>query len=215
MDPYPLIAPFDTSTLSIQLPYWLNLSLGDHIPASSFPPSHLPSTPPSPSPTSTKIQATTKSGSTVNLIINGNIASSQMSQITIETNQSAKTTTLAFTVTGENGTTAFTNITIPKNAVSFGETPTMYIDGQPVQDQGYNHDANNYYVWYTTHFSTHEISIVFSSSSFQSPSPKPLPTQEPVPIVSVAAVSGAIAMIVAAGLLVYFKKHKCSLVKKS
>ena len=41
----------------------------------------------------------------------------------------------------------------------------MYIDGQPAQNQGYTQDNDNYYVWYTTHFSTHQISIVFTASS--------------------------------------------------
>jgi hypothetical protein len=33
------------------------------------------------------------------------------------------------------------------------------------ENQGYTQDGNNYYVWYTTHFSTHEVSIVFSAKS--------------------------------------------------
>jgi vacuolar-type H+-ATPase subunit I/STV1 len=33
------------------------------------------------------------------------------------------------------------------------------------QNQGYTQDADNYYVWYTTHFSTHQIKIMFTSTT--------------------------------------------------
>ena len=115
------------------------------------------------------VTATADSGATVDLAISGSITSSQMSSVTIVTNQSAKTTTLSFTLTGESGTTGFSNITIPKNAVTQGITPEIYIDGQSAQDQGFTKDINDYYVWYSTSFSTHEISIVFTASSSLSP----------------------------------------------
>jgi hypothetical protein len=57
---------------------------------------------------------------------------------------------VSFTVTGESGTTGFSNITIPISAVPYGTTPTIYIDGQQASNQGYTQDSNNYYVWYTT-----------------------------------------------------------------
>lgn len=102
-------------------------------------------------------------GSTVDLAINGNITSSQISNVTISTNQSAATTIVSFTVTGQNGNTGFSNITIPINAVPYGTTPTIYVDGQPALYQGYAQDANNYYVWYTTNFSNHEILVLFAA----------------------------------------------------
>ena len=105
---------------------------------------------PSPTPSPATVPATTSNGATVDLAISGNITSSQMSNATIATNQSANTTTVSFTVTGESGTTGFGNITIPISAVPYGTTPTIYIDGQPAQTQGYTQDSNNYYVWYTT-----------------------------------------------------------------
>jgi outer membrane protein assembly factor BamB len=122
-----------------------------------------PTTTPTPTNKSaTTVLATTNNSSTIELSINGNITGSQMSNITISTNQSA--TSLFFTVTGESGTTGFCNITIPKSAVPNGSIPTIYIDGQPAQNQGYTQDRSNYYVWYTTHFSTHQISIVFAET---------------------------------------------------
>jgi hypothetical protein len=39
----------------------------------------------------------------------------------------------------------------------------VYIDNQTAPNQDYTQDADNYYVWYTTKFSTHQVSIVFAS----------------------------------------------------
>jgi hypothetical protein len=107
----------------------------------------------------------TDTGSKVELTISGNITSAQISSVLISTNQSSTSTTLSFTLTGVVGTVGFGNVTIPKTAITYGTTPTIYIDGQPASNQGYTQDTNNYYVWYTTHFSTHQISIVFAASS--------------------------------------------------
>ncbi len=43
--------------------------------------------------------------------------------------------------------------------------PTIYIDDQKAENQGYTQYADNYYVWFTTHFSTHEVSIEFTELS--------------------------------------------------
>jgi hypothetical protein len=64
-------------------------------------------------------------------------------------------------LTGQSGNTDVINLTIPKSAVQYESTPTVYVGNQITQDQGYKQDADNYYVWYTTHFSTHQVSIVF------------------------------------------------------
>ena len=116
--------------------------------------------------------ATTGNGGTVNLAINGNITSSQMSNVTIAA-KNATTTGLFFAVTGESGNLGFSNITIPKNLVPPNTTPLIFIDEVPAQNQGYTQAADNYYVWYTTHFSTHQISIMFTSTTS---SPTPLST---------------------------------------
>ncbi len=114
------------------------------------------------------------SGTTVELGISGNVTSSQMTNVTIATNQTVKTTIVSFTITGENGTSGFSNITIPKGSVPYGTTPTIYIDGQPAQNQGFTQDANNFYVWYTTHFSTHKVTIQFVVSSMSQSTFEPL-----------------------------------------
>jgi hypothetical protein len=127
-------------------------------------PTPVPNQVPTLTPT-TNVTATTDSGVKVELSITGNVTSSQMSNVTITTNQSASTTTVSFTVTGESGATDFSNITIPKSVVSYGTIPIIYIDGALTSNQGFRQDSNNYYVWYTTSFSTHTISIIFGTNS--------------------------------------------------
>ena len=126
-------------------------------------PTPTPSPTPSPTPTplATTVPATIDSGATVEIAISGNITSSQISNATITSNQPTTTTTVSFTITGPNATTGFSNMTIPKTAIQFGTTPVIYIDDQQALNQGYTQDANNYYVWYTTQFSTHQVKIQF------------------------------------------------------
>jgi len=208
-DNYPLMSPFDISSINIQLPSWANITIPSPLSIPSFPPLALFSqTPKSTSPLATTVPATTDSGATVELAISGNITSSQMSNVTITTNPSNTTTTVYFTVTGENGTAGFSNVTIPKSAVPFGTTPTIYIDGKPASNQGFTQDSNNYYVWYTTHFSTHQISIVFITTAFpHSPKAQSSLLQEVIYGVAVAAVIVSI-VVVALVLIIKGKRVK-------
>jgi outer membrane protein assembly factor BamB len=128
-------------------------------------PTPTPNASPTPSPVSTIIQIAKSDGSNVTLSLNGNVTSQQISSATITTNQSVSITTVGFTLTGPSGSTGFGNVTIPKSAVSYGATPAIFIDNRKAENQGYTQDADNYYVWYTAHFSTHEISIVFTTSA--------------------------------------------------
>jgi hypothetical protein len=112
---------------------------------------------------------------------------------------------VSFTVTGESGTTGFGNITIPKSGVSFGTTPKIYVDGQIAVNQGYAQDSNNYYVWYTIQFSTHQVLIVFTT-----PSRSPNPTTAPIiPQTAIYGIVFAVAiMVIVAGLITLRKSRK-------
>jgi hypothetical protein len=123
----------------------------------------LPSPSPNPTPTETT-PPTTDNDTTVDFEINGNITRSQMSNITMTSNKTTDTTDISFTVTGENGTTGFCNMTIPLSLLPDGLAPAIYIDGVLAADQGYTQDSSNYYVWFTTHFSTHQITINFTKA---------------------------------------------------
>jgi outer membrane protein assembly factor BamB len=116
----------------------------------------------SPPLSATMVQALTDEGQTVNLTISGNITSSQISNVYITSDES--TSAVYLTVTGASGTTGFSNMTIQKGLICNETIPTIYIDDQIAEKQGYTQDSDNYYVWYTTNFSTHQISIVFTGS---------------------------------------------------
>jgi len=117
---------------------------------------------PSPPPLESTVKAKTDNGTTVDLTIRGNVTSVQMSNITIATIQSTISTTLSFTLAGESGTTGFSNMTIPKTAILYGVKPVVFIEEQQAINQGYTQDSENFYVWYTTQFSTHQVKIQFA-----------------------------------------------------
>ncbi len=124
------------------------------------------------SPSTTTVVATTDSGATVNLGISGSIASSQMSNVKITTNPAAATTTVSFTVTGKSGTTGSSTVAIPYSAVPYGTKPTVYIDNNPAQYLVTNDDLYQLFdIWYATAFSTHQVSIVFTTTSNSTPLP--------------------------------------------
>jgi len=154
---------------------------------------------PWPAPLETSVKATMDNGATVDLPISGNITSSQMSNVEISTKQ-ASATTVSFTLTGKSGTTGFGNVTIPKSLVPHGATLTINKEGQPVQDQGYTQDSQNYYVYYATHFSTHRLSIVFTAVS-SSPSSEVQSNLTPAAIYGTATAVTILVIISVIGVL--------------
>jgi hypothetical protein len=105
---------------------------------------------------------------------------------------------LSFTITGGSGTEGFGNLTIPKNVVTYGASPIIYIDGQRAQTQGNAQDANNYYVWYTTRFSTHDVSIVFAATPNNTDTPSQfhgLPQEVTYVVVIAVAIVAIVAVM--------------------
>ena len=123
-----------------------------------------------PNPTVTPTPAPNATISTLPFSMDGNISITQISNFEMNTDDNANTAVVSFAITGPNGTTGFSNMTIPKTSVPNGTVPTIYIDNIPLESQGFSENADNYYVWFTVHFSTHQISIQFTSNS-------PQPTQ--------------------------------------
>jgi hypothetical protein len=167
--PTPTPSPTPTPTSPPILPTATPTPTQSPKPTSTPTATPTPSPTPAPTPSSTIVSATIDNGATVDLAISGNITVSQMANVTIVKNQSAGSTMVSFTLIGDSGTTGFGNVTIPKSAVSYGVTPVIYVDGHPASNQGYTQDSDNYYVWYTAHFSSHQISIIFAMSSSPSP----------------------------------------------
>lgn len=129
-------------------------------PIASPPPMNISGPSPIPTPTATP-------PTSFGFEIGGNISSSQVSNVYWVTNQTA--TKIYFTVTGESGTFGFGNLTIAKSRIPQATTPVIYVDNIIVPEQGYTQDTNNYYVWYSVHFSTHSIVIEFNSDAAASP----------------------------------------------
>ena len=146
----------------------------------------------------TILQALTDKGQTVNLTIGGNITSSQISNVYITSDNVSST--IYLDVIGASGNRGFSNITIPQTLIYNGTSPSVYIDDQIAEKQGYVQGADNYYVWYTTDFSTHQISIIFAKSS----SSAPTSAITPLTIVTIALVV-FLAIIVS---LFVFRRHQ-------
>ena len=175
--------------------------------SATFAPDPAPTPTPTPSPTPTPtpstqtstVNATNEKGAKINLSISGNMTSQQISNVKITPNKSSKTIAISFTVSGEKGDTGLGNVTIPKSAVDFGTSPTIYIDGAKAAEQGYSQDDSNYYVWFTTHFSSHDVSIVFSS---------PVSNSESVSQTTIYIVSGVVPVLaIVSGIVIYKKRY--------
>jgi hypothetical protein len=102
----------------------------------------------------------------------GNISFQQfLTNVTFVPYPHTTSTLVSFTITGPSGTVGFSNMTLPKTAIPYGTIPLVYINGTLAANQGYTQDATNFYVWYTTHFSTHLVTIQVTTPT---PSPTPL-----------------------------------------
>ncbi len=115
--------------------------------------------------TNTLTATVTTTFETYPIEIGGNITTEQFSNMTITPYQDTKTTIVEFTLTGPNGTEGFCNLTLPKIAIPFGTNPVVYIDGVVAENQSFTEDFDNFYITYTTHFSTHQIEISFTTES--------------------------------------------------
>ena len=143
--------------------------------------------------------------------ITGNITNSQISGINWVSNQT--TTKITFKVTGESGTFGFSNITISKSRIPQATTPVIYVDNQIVPEQGYTQDTYNYYVWYTVHFSTHQISIVFAPTT-SNPTASPSGFQNPVFLgldwvqLAILVLMGLIVVVVGVAAFMFLSKRR-------
>lgn len=124
--------------------------------------------------TNTLTATLTTTFETYTVEISGNVNTEQFSNMTITPYQDTKTTIVEFTLTGPNGTEGFCNLTLPKIAIPFGTNPVVYIDGTVAENQTFTEDFDNFYITYTTHFSTHQIEILFTTEPDQTLLPIPI-----------------------------------------
>ncbi len=116
----------------------------------------------------TIIATETTDNTTYAVQIGGNVTVDQFSNMTITPNQDLKITTVNFNLTGPAGTEGFCYLTLPKIAIPFGTNPVVYIDGVVAENQLCTEDSDNFYITYTTHFSTHQIDVVFTTQTYPS-----------------------------------------------
>ncbi len=152
------------------------------------------------SSTTVTVTANGTSGTPIQLTVVGNISSSQISNASIA-EISSNVYSLNFTITGQSGTAGTATITIPKSEVPSGLTPTVYIDGTQAASQSYTQDSNNYYVTFSTHFSTHQVEIRFSV---------PPPAPAPFPYLEVAVIAVVVIAVVSGGLLFAMRRRSSS-----
>ena len=69
------------------------------------------------------------SNQTYTVRLEGNITAKQMTNMTITPHSENATTSVAFTVTGPSGEVGYGTIILPKEAIPYGSTPLVYIDG--------------------------------------------------------------------------------------
>ena len=115
--------------------------------------------------TDTLTATETTTDETYPIEINGNVNTEQFSNMTITPYQDTETISVDFTLTGPSGTEGFCNLTLPKIAIPFGTNPVVYIDGTVAENQSFTQDFDNFYIAFATHFSTHQIEILFSTES--------------------------------------------------
>ncbi len=129
---------------------------------------------PTPTPTVTvvpsnfvskSILASASDGSSTYLTIYGNIDDSEISNAILTKDQNTPQTTLSLTLIGQSGANNFCNLTVPRRAITSDTVPTVYINNQIVNNQGYLQDNNYFYVWYNTYLNTYDLSVVFSGKS--------------------------------------------------
>lgn len=96
-------------------------------------------------------------GLTSPILITGNVSASQFSGVQATLDKNSHIVTIDFTLTGQAGTVGATTIAIPKTDLPPGTRPVLMEGGVRVQNQVLTEDANDYYIAFTTQFSTHNF----------------------------------------------------------
>ena len=145
-------------------------------------------------PISTFTVQTATGNGTIALPFTGYVSASQISNALFISNQSSGAAVLSFNFTGAKGDSGFGNVTVPKSAVPDGTAPMVYVDGEQAAQTSLTADADNFYVWFSMHFSSHTVSI-----EFPAPTPTPTPTTSsptPTPSPSIPEFPAWIALAV-------------------
>jgi hypothetical protein len=97
--------------------------------------------------------------------ISGNVTSSQVTKATFVPDSTGRVSRLDLTVSGKSGTVGNMTITMPRSSVAGGVVPDVQVNGVRAAQQSYTEDSTNYYVNVLVHFSTDQVSVLFSAPS--------------------------------------------------
>lgn len=96
------------------------------------------------------LQITTTDGENITLAIIGNVSISQITDFFfMNLPDWYNNTNVDFNLIELNGSTAFVNMTIPKNAILGGTVPVVSVNGGLPRNNGFTKDNGNFYVWFT------------------------------------------------------------------
>ncbi|MHB8702397.1 MAG: hypothetical protein ACYC7D_15450 [Nitrososphaerales archaeon] len=146
-------------------------------------------------------------GTTVPVTLFGNETGVAIKQLQISLDSQNNSYMVNFQISGTAGTSGFANVTIPKSAVPSGYAPTVYIDGIKAADQSYTQDQNNYYVYFVTHFSTHQVTFSFTHATTTRTASTHSTTGSSTSLLEVSA-AVVIAVVIFGALLVLRKKRR-------
>jgi hypothetical protein len=93
---------------------------------------------------------TSTSGENITLAVTGNVSASQITDFFfMNLPDWYNNTNINFNLNKLNGSTAFMNMTVPKNAILGGTQPVISINGGLSRNNGFTQDSENFYVWFT------------------------------------------------------------------
>jgi hypothetical protein len=94
---------------------------------------------------------TSTSGENITLAVTGNVSEGQITDFSfMNLPDQYNNTDIDFNMIELNGSNAFVNMTIPKNAILGGTEPGVAINGGLSRNNGFTQDNENFYVWFTT-----------------------------------------------------------------
>lgn len=101
--------------------------------------------------TTQTLQITSEDGKNVTLAISGNVSVNQITGFFFQNLPDwYNHTNIDFNLIALNGSTAFVNMTIPKNAILGGTATVVATNGDLPKNNGFTQDTEHFYVWFTT-----------------------------------------------------------------
>lgn len=110
----------------------------------------------------------------------GTIRMTQYTPFSFAMDASGRVRSFSFNVTGPAGAIGSAIFTIPKSDAPPGLIPAVILDGQYATNQTLTQDSSNFYITFSTHFSSHYVQVQFVQTKPDTPTngPSSLPYAE-------------------------------------